>query len=435
MDRYSTDWNKKTMPAIASSPSNLAQQSGPMLRVWDPEQDAVQDETIDPILTDGKHRIHDPVPRKTRRKPDATGQQHIWDSSPLDPSVVAAAQRSLDKFRDPTISPEQRAWLRANLTLRQFYCDWMEPERRQAVIEGRMSPETISKDKQVISRWEAITKPDDWNCQVEWPGQPIGATSGQLVQAFLAKMKSRGYADGTCLTTKTHLATIFHKAQKLGLIDPIEIKDPAVDRSENRHFSEDEASRAYLALKSRPLLQAAFVISLATGARPRDLFSLRCSDVRLDRSPIVRFETSKTGVYLAIPLAPISVCHLARLDRTSEWLFPGLGSPTAKYPERSTPSRRRNALMKSLLLAAGVFDQDGSESVAIEHPWQVGRSTAATWIERVARGMSSVLLGHASDDGPKRVTSVHYLPREMEPSSALIAAVNAVEWPDVFKAM
>ena len=82
------------------------------------------------------------------------------------------------------------------------------------------------------------------------------------------------------------------------------------------------------------------------------------------------------------------------------------------------------------MLAAGVFDLVDGQQVEIEKPFQVCRSTAATWIERAASGMSSTLLGHADDDrSAKRVTRVHYLPSEMEPCPELVSAVNSVTWP------
>jgi integrase len=247
-------------------------------------------------------------------------------------------------------------------------------------------------------------------------------------------MKDVGYADGTILSTKNHLSTILHRAERLRLVDPFEVATPNVERFDNRVFTDHEAASVYRILTRHPLLQTAFVLALATGARPSDLFSLEWSNVRLTGCPVVRFvakKTKRTGNRLVVPLMPHVVRHLERLPQRDGWLFPGLGSPTAKNPEHSTVSRNRTSTMKGLMLAASVFDVVDGQQVEIEKPFQVCRSTAATWIERVASGMSSTLLGHVDDDrAARRVTRVHYLPSEMEPCPELVRAVNAVKWPE-----
>ena len=370
---------------------------------------------------------------KTRKKRDADGQQEIWTTSPIDPAVASAAARMVAQFSSPKISEEHRLWLRSNLSLRQFYGDWMLPERESACAAGKLTPATVEKDFQAVTRWEKLTQPDDWSADSPWPGVPIGSTTGPLVDHFLKRMKSVGYADGTILSTKNHLSTILHRAERLRLVDPFEVTTPNVERSDNRCFSDHEVISIYRILANHQLLQAAFVLALATGARPSDLFSLEWDNVRLTGVPVVRFvakKTKRTGERLVVPLMPHVVSHLERLPHRGGWLFPGLGSPTAINPEHSTVSRNRTSTIKGLMLAAGVFDTVDGQQVEIEKPFQVCRSTAATWIERVASGMSSTLLGHADDDrAAKRVTRVHYLPSEMEPCPELVRAVNAVKWP------
>ena len=423
-------WKKTTMPAFAQPSTTQTTPPGPILRVWSPDQNQ-------PILTsvenEPEHRIAYPVLGKTRKKRDADGQKEIWSTSPIDPEVAAAAARMTAEFSSPTISEEHRQWLRSNLSMRQFYGDWMLPERESACAAGKLTPATVEKDLQAVTRWEKLTQPDNWNSDRHWPGVPIGLTTGPLVDHFLKRMKSFGYADGTILSTKNHLSTILHRAERLRLVDPFQVTTPNVERSDNRCFSDHEAISVYRILANHPDLQAAFVLALATGARPSDLFSLEWSNVRLTGLPVVRFvakKTKRTGERLVVPLMPHVVRHLERLLHRGGWLFPGLGSPTAKNPEHSTVSRNRTSTIKGLMLAAGVFDLVDGHQVEIEKPFQVCRSTAATWIERAAAGMSSTLLGHSDDErSASRVTRIHYLPSEMEPCPELIAAVNEVKWP------
>lgn len=417
------------MPLAAQIPMPTDSQTWPSLRIWTPGQD-------DPAPAAGspaEHRIPYPVLGKTRRKRDASGQQEIWPTAPMDPDVTAEAARLTAQFAAPTISETQRLWMRANLSLRGFYGDWMRPERDKAVLLGKLSRETISKDLQSINRWETMTRPTGWSETRDWPGIPIGATTGPILDHFLSQMKAAGYADGTILSTKNHLAAILHRAEKLRLVDPFAIEPPQIERFDSRSFSDSETVAAYQILRGKPLLRAAFVLALATGARPSDLFSLRWCDVRLTGVPMIRFSTEKTGVHLAIPLGQVATRHLSQLGERGEYLFPGLGSPGAKYPERATVSRRRTMTIKTLLFAAGVCDVVDGLEVEVEKPFQAARATAALWIERVGRGMSSVLLGHSDDDqAAKRVTRIHYLPTEMEPSPDLIDAVNRVKWPAEF---
>ena len=417
------------MPAPAQLDKTRVK-SGPLLRVWSPDQDQPILEVAD---AEFKHRSKYPVLAKTRKKRDADGQKEIWSTSPIDPEVAAAAARMTAEFTSPKISEEHRLWLRSNLSLRQFYGDWMLPERESACAAGKLTPATVEKDLQAVTRWERLTQPEDWSPDRPWPGVPIGSTTGPLVDHFLKRMKLSGYADGTILSTKNHLSTILHRAERLRLVDPFEVTSPNVERSDNRCFSDHEVIAVYRILGNHQMLQAAFVLALATGARPSDLFSLEWSNVRLTGIPVVRFvakKTKRTGDRLVVPLASHVVAHLERLPHRGGWLFPGLGSPTSKNPEHSTVSRNRTSTIKGLMLAAGVFDLVDGQQVEIEKPFQVCRSTAATWIERAASGMSSTLLGHADDDrSAKRVTRVHYLPSEMEPCPELVSAVNSVTWP------
>ena len=419
------DWNHKTMPAIAPLTAVHSPQVGPMLRVYkgvDCDEDSV---TI-------RQRISNPLPDETRRKVPHREQKEFWKTSPIDPAVVAAATEISKQFSSPTLSDDDRSWLRSNLSLRELYQDFMLPDRSRKVDLGQLKRGTLAKDRQAINRWERFSVPGDWPQSKPWPGVPIGMITAPILSYALNRMKGE-LADGTVLTTKTHLATMLHYAERLRLIDPILLEPVDVERTDARFFSDAEVVAAFRSLSRRPELQVMFVLSLATGARPLDLFCLRVRDLRLDRNPVVRFNAEKTGVHLALPLAPVVVSHLRRLPLDGEYLFPKLGSPTAVNPEASPVSRRRRSDFKTLLFSAGVCDLVDGKEVEVNCPHQACRSTASLWIEKVARGMSSTLLGHCDDSGAaRRVTRTHYLPTEMEPSPELTAAVNAVKWPEVF---
>lgn len=422
------------MPAVASYAESKTANRAVGLRVWSDEsigsgdrfECGPPDPTAHRIEYPGAHRISDGFtsPNSTQTAQDKT----------INHAVLAEAARLVAQFTPTTISRADREFMRANWSIRQLFVERIQPERLREVRGGALSAETLNKDRQAINRWEACTRPRDWDSNLNWPGVPLGMLSAPMISHFFTRMREEGYADGTISSTRCHFATIIHAAQRLDLVDHFDIPETSVERSENRIYSHDEATSAYLALRNKPSLQAAFVLDLGCGARPSDLFSLKWEHVRLNDRPIVRFTSIKAGRFQSVPLHPVVVSHLERLPTRFGYLFPDLCSPGSKNPEKTTVARRRTTLLKSLLFNAGVGDIVNGELVEIDKPFQVCRSTAGTWIERVARGMSSVLLGHASDgSGPKRVTRVHYLPSEMEPSPDLVKAVNAVEWPTAFK--
>ncbi len=418
------------MPAIAQSFTPTTTGQGPLLRVWTP--DPVEE--IVPVVTPETHRIDNPVRRQTRKKPDAPGQQHLWDLAPLDPDVAAAAATLSEQFSARKITPEMRVWLRSNLTVRGLYVDWMLKEREAQFRAGKLSAGTLSKDRQTLNRWELYSRPPGWPAEKPWPGVNVGAISNGLIENFFARMRESGLADTTIKGTRCHFATMIHAGQRLGLIDLQKIPSVNVGRIEPRIYSDAEACAAYKALSQLPDMQTAFVLSLAAGPRSVDLFGIRWKDIRFSDVPRLKFTAKKTGFLHVIPLAPVTVRHLDRLPRESEFVFPRISNNLCKDPEKSEPARQRTDRFRTILFNLGICDCDENGlPVGIEKPWQVGRKTAGTWIERVERGMSSVLLGHGSDDdAPEKVTQAHYLPTELEPSPALIKAVNSVRWPEVF---
>ena len=423
------------MPAIAQHVAS-APDAAPRLRIWAPgdgKDMAIPDLRIDPVLPTETHRIANPVRRKTRKKREATRQRHLWDLAPLDPEVAAAAASLSEQFSTRKITPEMRIWLRDNLTVRQLYVDWMLSEREAQCKAGTLSAGTLSKDRQTINRWEKYSRPINWPEGKPWPGVNVGAISNRLIENVFGRMRDE-LADTTVKGTRCHFATMIHAGQRLGLIDPMKIPGVHVGRIEPRIYTDAEAIAAYTALSQMPDMQTAFVLSLAAGPRSVDLFGIRWSDIRFSDVPRLKFTAKKTGFLHVIPLAPVAVRHLDRLPRESEFVFPRISNNLSKDPEKSEPARQRTDRFRTILFNIGICDcEENGLQVGIEKPWQVGRKTAGTWIERVERGMSSVLLGHGSDDdAPEKVTQAHYLPTELEPSPALIKAVNAVRWPEVF---
>ena len=411
------------MPALAQTVVTSPASTGPSLRIWTPH-----DEVIGPTA---QHGIGNPVRQKTRKKTEAPGQKHIWDIAPLDPAIAAAAEIESQKHAAKILTAQQREWLRSNLTVRRFYADWIEPEKRKGLENATISRETLSKDRSAISVWEKYTRPAQWSAELAWPGYPLGKICSPLFSEFVSRARCSGLASGSLHPLICHLGTILRAGQKVGLIDPMEISNVVVARSEAMTYSDQQIGSVFNALANETELQVAFVLSLAIGARPRDLFGLRWTNFRFDDRPLVRFVAHKTGVHHSIPLGPVVLRHLQRLPRETDVLFPHLVNSQSTDPERSEPARRRNDRFRTVLFNHGICELDSDQKeIAIDKPWQVCRSTAGTKIERVGRGMSSVLLGHSGDrDAPANVTQVHYLPTEMEPSPDFVEAVNRVAWP------
>jgi|GEM_PF-6455414 len=353
------------------------------------------------------------------RSQAATGQETLW-ATELDPEIKALAQAAEQTFRDPIVPEESRQWMRENLTVRNFYEDWMERDRKQRVAsKKKLSLGSLSKDRQALNRWERFSRPDDWQEDREWPGFPIGAITDRYLTHVFDKMKVE-LSDSTARSTWFHLRTMFNYAVKVRALDhaPKPTFGDVIDE-DVEIYTPEQIAAAYHSLRDYPDLQVAFVLGLNVGARTVDTFCLEWDKIDLsgDR-PTLRFQSKKTGKRQCIPLAEITAKHLLRLPSrgTDRLVFPGRSNPEAVDPERSNPAKRRRQILSVL------FHQ---VRIDYEKPFQVARATCNTRLNSTPGyyGSGHFFMGHALG-----LNSTSY----MEPSELMFAAANAVPQPPCF---
>ncbi|OGT59901.1 MAG: hypothetical protein A3E01_10685 [Gammaproteobacteria bacterium RIFCSPHIGHO2_12_FULL_63_22] len=331
--------------------------------------------------------------------------------------MQAVADVVARQFRDPVVPEANRTWLRKSLSLRQFYCDWMLPERLLRVERRQLAKGTLDKDRQSLSRWERFSRPADWSPEKAWPGVPIGAITSLYLDDVIQRMRLELGA-ATTKSTMSHLRTIFNHAVKVRALEfapkPERLKTEA---RRVQIYRADQIEAAYGALASWPDLQVAFVLGINAGPRPVDLFLLRRDQLDLigDR-PTLSYRARKTGKEQVVPLAPVTVRQLLRLSNTADtYLFPGRSSPAALEPEKSKPARRRRDIIKAAFAKVGLH---------FPKPFQAARATCNTRLNSVRDGTGLFVLGHGLTLNAKSY---------MEPSELIFEAMNAVAQPACFE--
>jgi integrase len=354
--------------------------------------------------------------RPRRRHKPAPNQSTLWPTT-VDPEVLAAAEVVEQQFRDPVVPEANRVWLRKSLGLRQFYQDWLLPERRQRVVNKQLAAGTLAKDRQALTRWERFTRPPDWPAEKGWPGIPLGSITGLYLAEVLVRMR-RQLGEATTRSTWNHLRTIFNRAVKVRALDfapaPERVK---VDAQRVQIYRPEQIEAAYRSLAGQPALQVSFVLAINAGPRPVDLFLLRREQMDLvDDRPTLSFRSRKTGKEQTVPLAPVTVRHLRRLvsGAADPYLFPGLSSPASADPEKSWAARRRRAAIVQALASVGI---------SFPKPFQAARATCNTRLNTVRDGAGVFVLGHGLT-----LNSKSY----MEPTELIFEAVNAVKQPACF---
>lgn len=355
-------------------------------------------------------------PRPRRRHKPAPNQESLWPTT-VDPDVLAVAEAVQQTYRDPVVPEANRTWIRKSLGLRQFYHDWMLPERRQRVERRQLAKGTLDKDRQALSRWERFSQPADWPSSKPWPGIPLGAITGLYVGEVLQRMRSQ-LGEATTKSTWSHLRTMLNHAVKVRALDfapaPERVR---CDAKRVQIYRPEQIEIAYRALSAWPDLQVAFVLAINAGPRSVDLFLLKREQLDLASArPTLSFRAQKTGKEQTVPLAAVTVQQLRRLLvlNSDPYLFPGRSSPAAADPEKSKPSRRRRAIIRTALAAAGL---------TFAKPFQAARATCNTRLNTVREGSGLFVLGHGLTLNAKSY---------MEPTELIFEAVNAVPQPVCF---
>lgn len=354
-----------------------------------------------------------PVARRRHRPAD--DQESLWPTA-CDPDVQAVAEQVEQEFRDPVVPAESRLWLRKNLSLRQFYEDWMLPDRLQRVAKGKLSRGSLEKDRQALNRWERYSRPEDWSAERAWPGLPIGSVTNLYMGSVLERMEA-GLDQATVASTWNHLRTIFNYAVRVRALDIA--PKPERSKPEDKRvviYSDEQIAAAYYALRDHVALQVSFVLSINVGARTEDIFGIRTEGLSLvGARPTVTFWADKTRKWQTVPLAPVTVSHLRRLPLgSSPFLFAGLSSPECKDPGGSHAARERRAMIRILFGRAGI---------TFPRPYQVGRKTCNTRLNTIRPGAGDFVLGHSLGLNTKSY---------MEPNELIFQAVDAVPQPPCF---
>jgi integrase len=229
------------------------------------------------------------------------------------------------------------------ITLRQYYESVLLAE---AIEELR--PATLKEIRTALRHWESLTS-----------DRPLRLVTGADLRSLRDGMLGRGLAPATVAKTHGHLVPLFRAARADGLISEI----PSVgrlrrsilpkclrhQRSQQRQpVSAAELERlyagcGYATYPARPdaglIWRGLLYCWWMYGARTRDLFSLRWSDVDV-AAKLIRFRAMKTSKLQGLPLTAFGLQVLGRLrDRGGELVFPGLRKPGCwNTPRDGTPA-------------------------------------------------------------------------------------------------
>lgn len=369
-----------------------------------------------------------PISRAPQFRPRSAGPRAArpFTRRSLD-ELQQLGQQMAEQFADRRVPENERTTTRETYTLRQFYEEWMLPGRLERIAEKQLSRGALSKDRQALQRWEALTRPSykDWPRGRKWGGLPLGFITGRYLDRFLNEMRKK-YAEATVYSTWSHLRTILNAAVRLRVLDraPAPSKPPQPTGGNVEIYGtsvepDGGLARAFRALAEMPVLQSAFVVAVNAGLRSRDLFMLGRDNCDLESErPALEFTASKTGKLQRIPLAQCTAQHLRRALRFSstEFVFARLTNVNCEDPEKSREARHRNAITKELLGRAGL---------QFKKPWQAARATCNERLESRHLGVGQFVLGHALQGVNVR--------SYRQPSALIFEIVTSLPQPDCFK--
>lgn len=154
----------------------------------------------------------------------------------------------------------------------------------------------------------------------------------RLKKELREEVSSRGtlYAPATIKHQLVLMRRLFNLAQKWGLYNgrnPIRsVEMPKIDNQKTEFLSDEELSRLLETLESWPCRDSAAFIKfkLLTGLRRGELFKLRWDDVDFGRG-LVTLRKPKGGKTITLPLSKAALEVIEKLDRKSDYVFPGKG--------------------------------------------------------------------------------------------------------------
>ena len=334
----------------------------------------------------------------------------------LDTVGIQQAELLARQFRDEVLAPEAAVAIASTTTLRGYFLEVMLPR-----LKGERTTSTIQNYKTAISQWERFAPQFD---SPDWAGMPIKLITGKYIDAFVDRARGKIRDSSLNQSRKKILAILNHAKAQKGIEAVPRPKPITVSSGNVQTYSDAEITRGYLALAERAEYQVAWVLAINAGLRPVDLFCLRWADCDLTgAAPSVTFTARKTGKEQRVPLAPVTVAHLKRLQNQGadaaplacEFVFAGLTNPAAKDPEGSDLAVARNKRVKELLAGVGITH---------ERPWPVCRATCNTRLKRIHDGVGPFVLGHSVQG----VNAKHYT----DLTQVVIETINAVPQPACF---
>lgn len=341
-----------------------------------------------------------------------------------------------------SLTPAEVKRCREELTLPECYSEFMAPWRQQQIDADKVSAATVSKERTILRAWEEFdlqARPDDWPLGVEWRGCPVGYLAGGYLDRWLEFYAAKdSISSGSLKSAWFHLRTVLNWFRKVGILDrvpapqPITIDAPEPDAADFDDdlatiYSTDELNQLYQALAGAVDLQAALVLAVCCGARAGDLFQTTWDKhLRLDDPvPMMRYVAEKTHKRHRVPLPPVAVAHLRRLQRSQLFEAGGLVFPRLvksrrehKDPENSAAARRRNKRLRDTAAATGL--------PAHAKPWQVCRATCCSRFNGVRPGVGSWIIGQGTARAGTKLAADHY----DNPTEEIAAAIQAASWPE-----
>lgn len=317
-----------------------------------------------------------------------------------------AAAELARQFASNQISPQEAAAY-ARRPLADYWRNIVKPEK------SARARNTLSNYANAVQLWERFEPP----AGKRLGGMPISLINDGYAQAW-CQAAALHVAPATVNSRWKQLRVILNHAQRNRVITRTPRPEPlSMGTRTTAIFAPDQIDSAYQALRNNVSLQVAFVLALNAGPRPVDLFLLHRDNIVWTGRPSITFTARKTGKAQTLPLADITLRHLARLPNPPEsqgYLFGHLTDVNATDPERSRAARERNQEFAELLRIA---------DIDFRKPWQAARATCNERLESHREGSGQFMLGHGST-----LNSQSY----REPSQLIYEAVNSVPQPDCF---
>ncbi len=216
----------------------------------------------------------------------------------------------------------ERQAARVEQTLGALFDWWIETH---AKLHRKVWPEDQRRFDQLLAHWKS---------------RRLSSISKSEVQALHAKVgKENGHVTANRLLSM--IRAVFNKADGIGFKgdNPTKGIQKFAEHSRDRFLQPDEVPKLFAALNNEDqLFRDFFLIALLTGARRRNVQSMRWEDIRLDAA-VWRIPETKAGVPVVVHLPEKAVEILTRRKDEADQLK----SQIADRPKQKQPTAERIA--------------------------------------------------------------------------------------------